>query len=572
MNFGIYELLKLIGALGFFIYGMKIMSDGIQKAGGTKMRQILGGMTSNRYFGVMTGFLITAIVQSSSATTVMTVSFVNAGLLTLVESAGVMMGANIGTTITAWIISILGFKVKMSAIALPIIAFGMPMMFSRRTKTKNWGEFLVGFALLFMGLDALKHAVPDVKNNPEILNFLAGFADISFLSRLMFVGVGTLLTIVVQSSTAAMALTLVLCSTGVIPFEVAAAMVLGENIGTTITAELASLVGNVHAKRSARIHSMFNIIGVTWMLILMPYALDIVEYISMNYFGSISPYTATPVGGWGDSMSPVPIALSIFHTGFNLLNVLMLIWFVPVLVRVAERTVKSQGDMDEEFHLEHIGGGLMQTAELSVLEAKKEVSKFGDISTRLFSMIPELMKETDSKKFGKLMDKIRKYEDITDRMEVEIANYLAKAAQGEMSDSASIKTRSMLSIINDMERIGDICYQMSITLERKSEQKMYFTPEIRETLEEMMKEISKALEIMNNNLNSEYSQVLINDANEIEISINKMRNKLRKTYFEKIEKGEFNIQTGMIYSNLIHSLEKVGDHVFNITEAIIGEK
>ncbi len=570
MNFGIYELLKLIGALGFFIYGMKIMSDGIQKAGGTKMRQILGGMTSNRYFGVMTGFLITAIVQSSSATTVMTVSFVNAGLLTLVESAGVMMGANIGTTITAWIISILGFKVKMSAIALPIIAFGMPMMFSRRTKTKNWGEFLVGFALLFIGLAELKGAVPDVKNNPEILNFLAGFADISFLSRLMFVLVGTVLTIVVQSSTAAMALTLVLCSTGVIPFEVAAAMVLGENIGTTITAELASLVGNVHAKRSARIHSMFNIIGVTWMLILMPYALDIVEYISMNYFGSISPYTA--VDGWGDSMSPVPIALSIFHTGFNLLNVLMLIWFVPALVRVAERTVKSQGDMDEEFHLEHIGGGLMQTAELSVLEAKKEVSKFGDISTRLFSMIPELMKETDSKKFGKLMDKIRKYEDITDRMEVEIANYLAKAAQGEMSDSASIKTRSMLSIINDMERIGDICYQMSITLERKSEQKMYFTPEIRETLEGMMKEVSKSLEIMNNNLNSEYSQVLINDAHEIEISINKMRNKLRKTYFEKIEKGEFNIQTGMIYSNLIHSLEKVGDHVFNITEAIIGEK
>ena len=570
MNFGIYELLNLIGALGFFIYGMKIMSDGIQKAGGTKMRQILGGMTSNRYFGVMTGFLITAIVQSSSATTVMTVSFVNAGLLTLVESAGVMMGANIGTTITAWIISILGFKVKMSAIALPIIAFGMPMMFSKRTKTKNWGEFLVGFALLFIGLSELKASVPDVKNNPEILNFLAGFADISFLSRLMFVFVGTILTIVVQSSTAAMALTLVLCSTGVIPFEVAAAMVLGENIGTTITAELASLVGNVHAKRSARIHSMFNIIGVTWMLILMPYALDIVEYISMNYFGSISPYTA--VDGWGDSMSPVPIALSIFHTGFNLLNVLMLIWFVPALVRVAERTVKSQGDMDEEFHLEHIGGGLMQTAELSVLEAKKEVSKFGDISTRLFSMIPELMKETDSKKFGKLMDKIRKYEDITDRMEVEIANYLAKAAQGEMSDSASIKTRSMLSIINDMERIGDICYQMSITLERKSEQKMYFTPEIRETLEEMMKEVSKALEIMNNNLNSEYPQVLINDANEIEISINKMRNKLRKTYFEKIEKGEFNIQTGMIYSNLIHSLEKVGDHVFNITEAIIGEK
>ena len=566
MKFGIFELLNLIGALGFFIFGMKVMSDGIQKAGGAKMRQILGGMTSNRYFGVMTGFLITAIVQSSSATTVMTVSFVNAGLLTLVESAGVMMGANIGTTITAWIISILGFKVKMSAIALPIIAFGMPMMFARKTKTKNWGEFLVGFALLFIGLSELKDAVPDVKNNPEILNFLAGFADISFLSRLMFVGVGTLLTIVVQSSTAAMALTLVLCSTGVIPFEVAAAMVLGENIGTTITAELASLVGNVHAKRSARIHTMFNIIGVTWMLILMPYALDIVEYISMNYFGSISPYTA--VDGWGDSMSPVPIALSIFHTGFNLLNVLLLIWFIPRLVKVAERTVKSQGDMDEEFHLEHIGTGLMQTAELSILKANKEVEKFGKVTAILFDMIPQLLQETDSKKFTKLLIRIRKYEDITDRMEVEIADYLAKAAQGEMSDSASRKVRSMLSIINDMERIGDICYQLSISLERKSENKAYFIPELRTRLEEMITEVQNAIGIMNKNLCSNYSQISITDAKEAEQMINKMRNELRKEYLKKIETGEFKIQTGLIYNNLIHSLEKVGDHVYNISEAI----
>ena len=568
MEFGIYELLRLIGALGFFIYGMKVMSDGIQKAGGSKMRQILGGMTSNRYFGVMTGFLITAIVQSSSATTVMTVSFVNAGLLTLVESAGVMMGANIGTTITAWVISILGFKVKMSAIALPIIAFGMPMMFARKTKTKNWGEFLVGFALLFIGLAELKDAVPDVKNNPEVLNFLAGFADPSFLSRLMFVGVGTLLTIVVQSSSAAMALTLVLCNTGVIPFEVAAAMVLGENIGTTITAELASMVGNVHAKRSARIHSMFNIIGVTWMLILMPYALDIVNYVSINYFGSISPYTA--VDGWGDSMSPVPIALSIFHTGFNFLNVLILIWFVPAIVRFAERTVKSQGDMDEEFHLEHIGTGLMQTAELSVLEANKEVAKFGRISSKLFKMIPELMTETDNKKFNNLMSRIKKYEDITDRMEVEIADYLAEAAKGELSDTASKKVRSMLSIVNDMERIGDICYQMSITIERKNEQKAYFTPELRTSLEEMIAEVLKALEIMNKNLNSEYKQVSMTDANRAEDIINKMRNKLRKEYLTKIEKGEFKIQTGMIYNNMIHSLEKVGDHIHNITEAIVG--
>jgi len=569
MEFGIFELLKLVGALGFFIYGMKVMSDGIQKAGGSKLRQILGGMTSNRYFGVMTGFLITAILQSSSATTVMTVSFVNAGLLSLVESAGVMMGANIGTTVTAWIISILGFKVKMSAISLPIIAFGMPMMFSKRTKTKNWGEFLVGFALLFIGLSELKNAVPDVKNNPEILNFLANFADTTFLSRLMFVGVGTLLTIVVQSSTAAMALTLVLCNTGVIPFEVAAAMVLGENIGTTITAELASLVGNVHAKRSARIHSMFNIIGVSWMLILMPFALDAVNYIVINYTGMISPYT--PLNEWGDNMSPVPIALSFFHTGFNLLNVLLLIWFVPVLVRVSKKSIKSQGNEDEEFHLEHIGAGLMSTTELSVVEANKEVVKFGKRVQKLFSFVPELLKETNSTKIQDKLSRVKKYEDITDRMEVEIADYLAKVSQGELSDSASIKVRSMISIINDMERIGDICYQMSIEINRKKEQNVNFLPEMEVQLDDMIDAVNDTLKIMQKNLKTNYSQVTIDEADRLEITVNTIRNKIRKDYLQKVEKGEVKIEAGMIYINLIHSLEKIGDHVFNITEAIIGE-
>ena len=269
MDFSLIDTLTLLGALGFFIYGMKIMSEGIQKAAGNKLRQILSAMTKNRFFGVFTGFLITALVQSSSATTVMTVSFVNAGLLSLVESAGVMMGANIGTTITAWLISIFGFKVKIASIALPIIAIGLPMMFSKKSKTKAMAEFLIGFALLFMGLDALKHSVPDLRQNPEILAFLSGFTDMGILSTLMFIGIGTIITIVLQSSSAAMALTLVMCNNGWIPFETAAAMVLGENIGTTITAELASLVGNVHAKRSARIHSMFNIIGVTWMIFML---------------------------------------------------------------------------------------------------------------------------------------------------------------------------------------------------------------------------------------------------------------------------------------------------------------
>jgi len=648
MEFGIYELFTLIGALGFFIYGMKVMSDGIQKVAGSKMRGILSKMTSNRFLGVATGFLITALLQSSSATTVMIVSFVNAGLLTLVESIGVIMGANVGTTITAWLISLLGFKVKISAIALPIIAIGMPMMFSSNRKMKSWAEVLIGFALLFMGLDHLKGAVPDLQANSEFLSFLANYANMGIYSTLMFIGVGTMLTLIVQSSSAAMAITLIMCNMGYIPFELAAAMVLGENIGTTITANVAAVVGNVHAKRAAKAHFIFNIFGVIWMIIAFSYfitsidgfmqnnkgfiqnlvesnakteslgdemifnctdtatiswitankGLTITEYktaknsyliVNNDFANLIASSDNEEILNWSNNNSEiaasiatikdvttsplnnakaVPIGLSIFHTLFNIINLLLLVWFVPLISRIVIKMQPSKGDVDEEFHLEHIGSGLMQTSELSVLEAKKEVSKFGRISSKLFKMIPELMTETDNKKFNNLMSRIKKYEDITDRMEVEIADYLAEAAKGELSDTASKKVRSMLSIVNDMERIGDICYQMSITIERKNEQKAYFTPELRTSLEEMIAEVLKALEIMNKNLNSEYKQVSMADANGAEDIINKMRNKLRKEYLTKIEKGEVKIQTGMIYNNLIHSLEKVGDHVHNITEAI----
>ena len=565
MEFGIIELLTLIGALGFFIYGMKVMSDGIQKVAGSKMRSILSKMTSNRFLGITTGFILTALLQSSSATTVMIVSFVNAGLLSLVESIGVIMGANIGTTITAWLISLLGFKVKIASIALPIIAIGFPMMFSSKSNIKAWAEVLIGFALLFMGLDALKASVPNLKENTEFLSFLSSYANMGIISTLIFIGVGTILTLVVQSSSAAMALTLVMCYEGYIPFELAAAMVLGENIGTTITANLAALVGNVHAKRAARAHFIFNIFGVIWMIFAFQFFINNID----SYM--ISNMDLSPVSSVGESIA-VPIGLSIFHTTFNILNVLLLVWFVPLISRTVIRMQPSKGETDEEFHLEHIGGGLMQTAELSVLEANKEVAKFGRITSKLFDMVPELLNETDSKKFNAKMARIRKYEDITDRMEVEIADYLAKAAQGEMSDSASIKVRSMISMINDMERIGDICYQLSISVERKNEQKAGFTPELSSSLEELILEVSKAFEIMNKNLNTSYSQVTITDANEAEIAINKLRNKLRKKYLEKIEKGEVKIQTAMIYNNLIHSLEKVGDHIFNISEAIVGDK
>ena len=565
MGFGIFELLKLIGALGFFIFGMKVMSDGIQKVAGSKMRSILSKMTSNRFLGITTGFLITALLQSSSATTVMIVSFVNAGLLSLVESIGVIMGANIGTTITAWLISILGFKVKISSIALPIIAIGFPMMFASKANIRSWAEVFIGFALLFMGLDELKNSVPDLKQNPEFLSFLANYADMGYLSTILFIGVGTILTLVVQSSSAAMALTLVMCYEGYIPFELAAAMVLGENIGTTITANLAALVGNVHAKRSARAHFIFNIFGVIWMIIAFPFFIKMIDnYMSLNM--QLSPLNVV-----GESVA-IPIGLSIFHTTFNIINVLLLVGFVPLISRIVIKMQPSKGELDEEFHLEHIGTGLMSTTELSIVEANKEVIKFGKITAKLFSFIPELLKEKDSKKFRTLMARIRKYEEITDRMEVEIADYLAKASQGELSVAASIKVRAMISMINDMERIGDICYQMSISVERKKEQKAQFMPDPTASLEEMIVEVNKALQVMNNNLNTNYSQVVLTEADEVEIIINKLRNKLRKNYLQRIEKGEVKIETAMIYNNLIHSLEKVGDHIFNISEAIVGDQ
>ncbi|MEE2954161.1 MAG: Na/Pi cotransporter family protein [Bacteroidota bacterium] len=563
--FSFYNLIIIIGALGFFIFGMKVMSDGIQKVAGSKMRQILSSMTSNRFLGVITGFLITALLQSSSATTVMIVSFVNAGLLSLIESIGVIMGANIGTTITAWLISILGFKVKISAIALPIIAIGFPMMFASKAHIRSWAEVFIGFALLFMGLDELKNSVPNLKENTEFLSFLTNYANMGVLSTIIFIGVGTILTLIVQSSSAAMALTLVMCYEGYIPFELAAAMVLGENIGTTITANLAAMVGNVHAKRSARAHFIFNIFGVIWMILALPLFISTIDNYMNTNMG------LSPVNSIGVSVA-IPIGLSIFHTSFNILNVLFLVGFVPLISRIVVKLQPSKGDIDEEFKLEHIGTGLMSTTELSIMEATKEVAKFGKITAKLFSFIPDLAEETNEKGFREKMARIKKYEDTTDRIEIEIANYLAKVSQGELSDAASKKIRSMISIINDMERIGDICYQMSIEIDRKRERKVTFNTELNKNLEKILTAVRNSFDVMCKNLNTHYTQVSIHDADEKEIFINKTRNTLRKDYLQRIERNELKIEPGVIYINLVHSLEKIGDHVFNVTEAITTEK
>jgi len=346
MDYSFLDLLQLFGALGFFIYGMKVMSEGIQRTAGSKLRDILKGMTKNRYLGVFTGFLITCLVQSSSATTVMVVSFANAGLLSLIESIGVIMGANIGTTITAWLIAFFGFKVSISSFALPIIAIGFPFMFSKRSSFRSLAEVFIGFALLFLGLDALKNSVPDLNQNPEFLEFLAGFTDYGILSTLLFVAVGTLVTIIVQSSSAAMALTLTLLFNEVITFEIAAAMVLGENIGTTITANLAAIVANVHAKRAARAHFIFNVIGVTWLVLLFPYFLNFIDYLwtpAQEFLQSVIPNI---------DKSQSELQLSFFHTVFNVINTSLMIGFIPLIARVVTKLVPSKGMEDEAFHLD----------------------------------------------------------------------------------------------------------------------------------------------------------------------------------------------------------------------------
>jgi len=560
-GWGLARFLILLGALGLFIFGMKTMSDGLQRASGARLRKMLGSITSNRVKGVITGFFTTGLVQSSSVTTVMTVSLVNAGLLTLRQSAGVMMGANIGTTITAWLVLYLGFKVSVSSYALMLIALGAPLLFMAIPRAKDYANSIIGFAILFIGLQFLKDAVPDLDKDSALVRFFVDYKDIPVISNIMFVLLGALVTIVIQSSSAAMALTLTMVSKGIIPFEVACAMVLGENIGTTITAELASTVGNVHAKRSARIHSTFNIIGVTWMLLVFPFFLKIVGWFVG--LGQVEAFDPLNIGN-------AETGIAAFHTIFNLANVVVMIWFVPQLVSMAERTVKSSGDADEEFRLQHIGQAVIADPGVSLMEAKREVARFGELTGRMSGFIRTLLNDTDKKKRKKMYKKISKYEEITDRFEVEIAQFLEKVARNEMNEANTVEVRSMLSITNDLERIGDIFFQMSKGLERKEENKVYFHPKQREDLNLMLDKVDEAFKVMLENLNAKYGEINIEKANMAEKEINKLRSSFRRNYHDKIATGDENIQGSMVYNDVFSQCEKVGDHIINVSEAVAG--
>lgn len=557
MNYGLFDFMKLIGSLGVFLFGMKLMSEALQKVAGTKMRQILSAMTSNRLKGVITGILITAIIQSSSATTVMVVSFVNAGLLNLIESIGVIMGANVGTTATAWLISILGFKISMAEISLPMIGLCLPLLFSTKRSRKNWGELIIGFGLLFIGLEFLKASMPDLQNNPEIFSFLQEYSDMGYPSYFLFLLIGTVLTILIQSSSATMALTLVMCANGWISFEIAASMVLGENIGTTVTANLAAMVANTTAKRAALAHFVFNFFGVIWVLAIFPFFLDWIERLSV-LLGIGNPATNTEA---------VPMALSLFHTVFNISNVLLLIWFTKFIARVVSKLMPMRENNSDAFTLKHIKIGLLSTPDASLFQAKEEITLYARNTLEMFHRVTECL-DMPAKDFAKPFEQLVKLEDESDKIEVEIANYLTKVSESKLSTENSQRIRAMFRIVSEIESVADSSLNVAKAINRRNEQKVVFPEELNQKLKHMFALVEDTLTTMCRNLAMEYKEVNAKKAYENEQAINAYRTVLKQEHLIAIEEKRYDYPTGILYNDIFSECEKIGDYAINVTQAI----
>lgn len=555
MEYSFYDFLKLIGSLGLFLYGMKIMSEGLQKVAGDRLRSILTAMTTNRVTGVLTGVLITALIQSSSATTVMVVSFVNAGLLTLTESISVIMGANIGTTVTAWIISIFGFKVDMSAFALPLLAIALPLIFSGKSNRKSVGEFIFGFSFLFMGLAYLKSNAPDLNANPDMLAFVQNYTDMGFFSVLLFLFIGTILTMIVQASAATMAITLIMCANGWISLELGAALVLGENIGTTITANLAALTANSQAKRAALAHLVFNVFGVIWVLIIFHPFMTFVNWVVDTFFHL------------GSAEVAISYKLSAFHSIFNICNVCLLIWGVKLIERTVCAIIRPKEE-DEEPRLRFITGGMLSTAELSILQARKEIHLFAERTHRMFGMVQDLLHTDKDDDFNKVFSRVEKYENISDNMELEIANYLNQVSEGRLSSESKLQIRAMLREVTEIESIGDSCYNLARTINRKRQTNQDFTEKQYEHIHFMMKLTNDALEQMIVVVEKpEHHSIDVNKSFNIENEINNYRNQLKNQNILDVNNKEYDYQMGVYYMDIIAECEKLGDYVVNVVEA-----
>ena len=568
---GILQIFTLLGALGMFLIGMNMMSSGLQKAAGERLRGFLSAMTSNPFKGVLTGLGITSVIQSSSATTVMVVSFVNAGLLTLTQAIGVIMGANIGTTVTAWMVAWLGFKADISILAVPMMLFGFLFSNSKKDQRKNIGELIIGFSLLFLGLSFMKESVPDLGQTPEVLQFVMTWSSYGFGSVLLFLVFGTVLTLVLQSSSATMAITLIMLSMGWIPFNMACAMVLGENIGTTITANIAASIGNTQAKRAAMSHTIFNVVGVIWALILFNPFLKLVGFVTENVFGLPNPAAegfAVTEAGTASSTAAL-YGLSMRHTLFNTINMLLLIWFTGAIAKAVSWIIKTPKNQESDaFRLKYISAGPLATPELSVEQAFEEIIHFANISKNGAEYIKSAINESDNDKFEELRQKLVKYEEISDRIEFEIASFLNEVSTEEISENTSIKIKAMYKIIGELESLGDSGEAISRILSRKNINKKKFDNNSIKNLNAMADAVEQAYNAMIENLTLAHKGELVNilNANNAEDRLNTLRNNLRDEMIENIDNDGKNYHTGVYYIDIVNTYERMGDFMINISQ------
>lgn len=597
MNYTLLDFLALLGSVCLFLYGMKVMSEGLQKAAGDRLRNILSAMTRNRFTGTLTGFAITALIQSSSASTVMVVSFVNAGLMTLAQSMAVIFGANVGTTFTAWIIALFGFKVDTSVFILPIIACAVPLLFFKKSRTKSIGEFLIGFAFLFMGLNMISDYVPDLQSNPDMFAFLERYASMGYLSVLLFLFVGIIVTAIIQSSAATFAIVLIMCTKGWITFDLGCAVVLGSNIGTTITPLLASMSGNVAAKRTAMGHLLFNLFGVVWTLcVFYPFVnlnVWITEAIGQgnpeSLFSFVNNLEATQPNVYnslfdgslpnghpvlaqiGAMQFSVSFGLSMFHTVFNLVNLSIMIWFTGLYVKIVEKLVPAKHKEDEEFQLKFISGGLLSASELNIAQAEKEMVVYAQRVERMIGMAETLVHtKENTEDFSRLFSRLEKYEEISDRMEIEIANYLNKCAEGRLSNEGKLHIAAMLNIVSEIESIADCCFGCAKILIRKQESGVHFDDFIFRNIDTMFSYVKEAMSDMLTLLSDveKVRQVDIIRSYNKEREINNLRNQLRTSNVENINNRTYEYQAGIYYMDIVNDLEKMGDYIINVVDTI----
>ena len=551
-------ILSLLGSLTLFLFGMKLMSESLQLFSGDRLRSIFTSIASNKVKAIAAGFLVTGLIQSSSAVTVMLVSFVNAGLLSLSQALGLMMGANIGTTVTAWLITLFGFKFEFTTILLPVLGLSLPLLFLPGARYRAAGEFLLGFAILFLGLQFLKNSLPGIDESSPIISFISSIADQGTGKYLIYASAGLFITLLIQSSSATIALTFVICNQGYISYEAAAAMILGENLGTTITANLAAIVANRAAKRLALGHTLFNFIGLIWAFAFFGFLVKLSSDAALFITGS-SPLIAK---------APIPLGLSIFHSGFNLINTLLLFGLIPYFKKLLEKIIPLRSNEKKSYRLRYFKSRFLAMNEIDILQAHEEILNFGKHATAMFNLIPEYLMEKGEDKYERLRKRIYKYEEQADDIDREITHFLTRISENNLSEANSRRITAMFKITDDIESIADHCFQMERVIKQKNEAKAWFSQEMRDELFSLFSMVNEALATMNENLSQEYRPGILAKASENEIKINEFRDTLLKKHKSRMEAGENEYKHAEFYVELIKHCESLADHIINVNQAI----